>query len=166
MFKIDEIDNNDKILFYDRLNKQLEGLIAGEKDWLANISNAASLLYMLLKNINWAGFYLLKEGELVLGPFQGKPACIRIKLGKGVCGTAAKELETQVIEDVNQFPGHIACDAASQSEVVVPIVKNGVLIGVLDIDSPTKERFDKNDGAGLERFVEILNANVEWPKFD
>lgn len=118
----------------------------------------------MLPDINWAGFYLYKGGELILGPFQGKPACVRIALGKGVCGTAAKTRKIQVVEDVNEFPGHIACDAASQSEIVIPIIKNDKLIGVLDIDSPVKARLDKQDSEGLSSFVNILNQYIDWPE--
>lgn len=164
MFKIEEINVQDKQGFYKQLNTLLVGLINEESDWLAGISNAAALLYLLLPNINWAGFYLYKGGELVLGPFQGKPACVRIALGQGVCGTAAKTRKIQVIEDVNQFSGHIACDASSQSEIVLPIIKNDRLIGVLDIDSPFKARFDNYDAEGLRDFVNILNRYIDWPE--
>jgi len=163
MFEIGRISAQDKQEFYKQLNTYLIGLVSEETDWLAGIANAAALLYLLLPDINWAGFYLCKGGDLVLGPFQGKPACVRIPLGKGVCGTAAKTREIQVVEDVNQFPGHIACDAASQSEIVLPIIKNGKLIGVLDIDSPVKARFDKQDAEGLSGFVNILNQYIDWP---
>ena len=141
---------------YQLLLKQLEALIDDEKDIIANLSNATALLNQFLSDINWVGFYLLKEGELVLGPFQGLPACVRIAVGKGVCGTAVSERKTQRIADVHQFPGHIACDAASQSEIVVPIIVNEEVIGVLDIDSPNKDRFDPLDQKYLEKFTEIL----------
>ena len=121
-------------------------------------------MYLLIENINWAGFYLYKQGELVLGPFQGKPACTRIPLGKGVCGTAAQTREIQVVKDVDLFPGHIACDAASKSEIVIPIIKGNRLIGVLDIDSPVKARFDDRDARGLSDFVDILNRYIHWPE--
>jgi GAF domain-containing protein len=133
-------------------------LIAGERDWIANLANSAALLYHSLPDLNWAGFYLLKEGELVVGPFQGKPACVRIALGKGVCGTAAERRTTQLVRDVHEFPGHIACDAASNSEIVVPMIRNGELLGVLDLDSPKLARFDEQDREGLERFVATLLA--------
>jgi len=123
------------------------------------------LLFQLLPEINWAGFYLYKNNELVLGPFQGKPACVRIQMGKGVCGTAAKQRKVQVVKDVNEFPGHIACDIASQSEIVIPIIHEGKLIGVLDIDSPKKNRFDNVDAEGLIEFVDILNKYLIWPDF-
>jgi L-methionine (R)-S-oxide reductase len=162
MNEIKKISTEDKAKFYNYLNTKLTGLLCTEPDWLANLSNSAALLYLLLDNINWAGFYLYKNGELVLGPFQGKPACTHIPLGKGVCGTAAVERKTQVVKDVHQFPGHIACDSASQSEIVVPILQGERLIGVLDIDSPIKNRFDELDAQGLEKFVDILNKYIDW----
>ena len=119
----------------------------------------------MMENINWVGFYLHRDGELVLGPFQGKPACVRISIGKGVCGTAAKTLEVQVVKNTEEFPGHIACDPASKSEIVLPIVKDNRLIGVLDIDSPILNRFDNEDLIGLKEFVNILNENIDWPSF-
>lgn len=145
---------------YALVAKQLEALITGEPNLIANLSNASALLKQFLDNVNWVGFYLNDGNELVLGPFQGLPACIRIPFGKGVCGTAYSERKTLRVEDVNQFPGHIACDSASQSEVVVPIVKNGEPIGVLDIDSPTTHRFDEIDQQGLELFVETLIKHI------
>lgn len=141
---------------YRELVKELSALIAGEPDFIANLANASALLYHSLPELNWAGFYLLKQGELVVGPFQGKPACVRIAIGKGVCGTAAERRATVVVRDVHEFPGHIACDAASNSEIVVPMVKNGELIGVLDLDSPKLARFDEQDREGLEKFVATL----------
>ncbi len=141
---------------YRELVGELSALIAGEPDDIANLANASALLYHSLPDLNWAGFYLLKQGELVVGPFQGKPACVRIAIGKGVCGTAAARHETVVVRDVHEFPGHIACDAASNSEIVVPLLKNGELIGVLDLDSPKLARFDEQDREGLERFVATL----------
>ena len=145
---------------YSMLSKQLDALLTGEKNVIANLSNASALLNQFFDQVNWVGFYLMEEGELVLGPFQGLPACVRIALGKGVCGTAASSQETIVVPDVHAFPGHIACDAASQSEIVVPIVKDGTLIGVLDIDSPIKERFNEQDQAGLEQFVQVLIKHI------
>ncbi|EOC99245.1 GAF domain-containing protein [Caldisalinibacter kiritimatiensis] len=162
--QIKKIQTDDKKKFYNYLNLKLTGLICEESDWLANLSNASALLWLLLEDINWAGFYLYKNGELVLGPFQGKPACTHIQIGKGVCGTAAKELKTQVVEDVNKFEGHIACDSASKSEIVIPIVKNEKLVGVLDIDSPILNRFDKEDALYLEKFVDTLNKYMDWSK--
>lgn len=141
---------------YDLLIKQLNALLEGETNSIANLSNASALLNQFLDRVNWVGFYLMEDGGLVLGPFQGLPACVRIPLGKGVCGTSAKEQKTIRVEDVHLFPGHIACDAASQSEIVVPMIKNGELIGVLDIDSPEKDRFDVLDQKKLEEFVAAL----------
>ncbi|MED3644887.1 GAF domain-containing protein [Caldifermentibacillus hisashii] len=138
--------------------KQLIALIEDEDNMIANLSNASALLNQFLERINWVGFYLWDEekNELVLGPFQGLPACVRIPFGKGVCGTAAEKRETLVVPDVNQFPGHIACDANSQSEIVIPMIKNDQLIGVLDIDSPEVNRFDEIDKKKLEEFVAAL----------
>ncbi|WP_130860149.1 GAF domain-containing protein [Gracilibacillus phocaeensis] len=141
---------------YPIVVKQLEALIQDEPDTIANLSNASALLNQFLDNVNWVGFYIWREDELVLGPFQGLPACVRIKSGKGVCGTAVSEQKTQLVADVHQFPGHIACDAASQSEIVVPIQQNGEIYGVLDIDSPNKDRFDEIDQKYLEQFVAVL----------
>jgi len=145
----------DKTLLYAELEKQLRALLAGERDFIANAANTAALLHHTLPDVNWVGFYRLAGNELVLGPFQGKPACVRIPLGKGVCGTAAARRETVLVPNVHEFPGHIACDSASNSEIVVPLVKNGVLLGVLDLDSPKLGRFDAVDRRGLERAVEI-----------
>jgi sialidase-1 len=141
---------------YVMLAAELGALIEGETDWIANLANASALLFQRLKRLNWAGFYLMKEGQLVLGPFQGKPACIRISLGKGVCGTAAAEQRTLVVPDVHLFPGHIACDAESASEIVVPLMRNGEVLGVLDIDSPFRNRFSEADRLGLEAFANRL----------
>jgi L-methionine (R)-S-oxide reductase len=152
----------DKETFYKILNVKLEGLLSSETNWLANISNASAHLYSNLENINWAGFYFLNEGELILGPFQGKTACTRIKIGKGVCGTAVAQKTTQLVPDVHLFPGHIACDSASSSEIVIPIIKDGVIYGVLGIDSPIKERFDEIDQKYLEAFVQKLNKYIDW----
>jgi L-methionine (R)-S-oxide reductase len=156
---------DNKTEFYKELSNLLTGLISDESNWLANASNAAALLFQMLPNINWAGFYLMIGGELVLGPFQGKPACVRIQIGKGVCGTAALTREIQLVEDVEKFPGHIVCDAASQSELVIPIIKKDKLIGVLDVDSPIKRRFDNQDAIGLSHYVDILNHYINWPQF-
>ena len=141
---------------YAELNQQLAALIGDERDFVANMANTAALLFHQLPDLNWAGFYLMRGGELVLGPFQGKPACIRIALGRGVCGTAAATRETQVVADVHAFPGHIACDADSRSEIVVPLIVGGDLIGVLDLDSPRPGRFDEDDRAGLEAAAGLL----------
>lgn len=145
---------------YELVKKQLKALVEDEKNQIANLSNASALLNQFLDRINWVGFYLMDEKELVLGPFQGLPACVRIPVGRGVCGTAVQRKETILVEDVHQFPGHIACDAASQSEIVIPLVKNGEVIGVLDIDSPEKARFDEVDKQKLEEFVEVLMAYI------
>ncbi len=132
---------------------QARALLEGERDPVANAANLASLVFHTLPGLNWAGFYWMKGGELVLGPFQGKPACVRIAVGKGVCGTAVKERRTIVVPDVNAFPGHIACDSASRSELVVPVLKNGAVLGVLDLDSPSLARFDDEHARALERLV-------------
>ena len=145
---------------YPLLNQQLAALIHGVPHRIANLSNAAALLYNTLPDLNWAGFYLMEDGMLVLGPFQGKPACIEIQVGRGVCGTAAAEDRTQLVYDVHRFPGHIACDSASNSEIVVPIHAGGQIVGVLDIDSPSIGRFTEADQAGLEEFVSILEAEL------
>lgn len=145
---------------YQMLLEQLNSLLHGEKNQTANLANAASLLNQFLPNINWVGFYLLIDNELVLGPFQGLPACTRINLGKGVCGTAAKEHKTLCVDDVTQFVGHIACDAASRSELVIPLIQKGRLLGVLDIDSPMIGRFDETDRKYLSQFCEILITNM------
>lgn len=145
---------------YQLLLKHLQALIEDEHNQTANLANAAALLNQFLKEVNWVGFYLVENEELVLGPFQGLPACVRIPFGKGVCGTAAQNQQIERVGDVNQFPGHIACDAASRSEIVIPIIKNGKLIGVLDIDSPNTDRFDDQDEMFLKKFVEILVLNL------
>jgi GAF domain-containing protein len=141
---------------YSELASQLRSLLAGERDLIANAANTASLLFNSLPDLNWAGFYFYKEGELVLGPFQGQPACVRIALGKGVCGTAAQRRETVVVPNVHEFPGHIACDSASNSEIVIPLIKDDRLLGVLDLDSPSFGRFDEEDAEGLKNLGAIL----------
>lgn len=146
---------------YALVIEQLQALISDEKNVIANLANAAALLNYFLHDINWVGFYVAEGNELVLGPFQGLPACVRIPFGKGVCGTAANEKRTVRVADVHAFPGHIACDAASQSEIVVPMIKNSHVIGVLDIDSPMKNRFDEVDEHYLERFVETLVHHLD-----
>ncbi|MBP7177131.1 MAG: GAF domain-containing protein [Thermoclostridium sp.] len=163
MFDFENINFNDKKEFYHQINIYLLSMIQDEPDWLAGLANVSALLYQLMPKINWAGFYLNKGGELVLGPFQGKPACIHINYGKGVCGTAAKTGEIQIVEDVNLFPGHIACDSESQSEIVLPVIQHQRLIGVLDIDSPVKARFDQEDANGLIQFINIMNQFLKWP---
>jgi L-methionine (R)-S-oxide reductase len=155
-FQLAESRSGSKSELYDRLAAQLRSLLADERDLIANAANLSSLLFHSLPDLNWAGLYFVKDGELILGPFQGKPACVRIKIGDGVCGTAAENRQTLVVPNVHDFPGHIACDSASNSEIVVPIVNDGELIGVLDLDSPAVERFDREDAAGLERLVKIF----------
>jgi L-methionine (R)-S-oxide reductase len=142
--------------FYAELRIQLAALLEGETDLIANTANMASLLYHALPDVNWAGFYFLKGGELVLGPFHGKPACVRIAMGRGVCGSAAATRRSLLVRDVHAFPGHIACDAASRSELVVPLVLGGELLGVLDLDSPLPGRFDEEDQAGCEDLAATL----------
>ncbi|MGG1326208.1 GAF domain-containing protein [Bacillus tropicus] len=141
---------------YETVIKQLDALLTGESNVVANLSNASALLNQFLDRVNWVGFYVIEGNQLVLGPFQGMPACVRIPFGRGVCGVAAETKTTQLVADVHQFPGHIACDSASNSEIVVPIIKDGNVIGVLDIDSPEKNRFDEVDQRYLEKFVETL----------
>ncbi len=145
---------------FKNLNESLEALIGGVPHEIANLANASALLYNTLSDINWAGFYLMQNDMLVLGPFQGKPACIEIPLGRGVCGTAAQKRKTQLVYNVHEFEGHIACDSASNSEIVVPIFKNGEVYGVLDIDSPLIGRFSEEDRKGLEEFVKILETQI------
>ncbi|MEH7074737.1 GAF domain-containing protein [Neobacillus drentensis] len=160
MFNV-EIYTGNREENYNLVIKQLHALIHDENNQIANLSNASALLNQFLDRINWVGFYLMDSNQqLVLGPFQGLPACVRIPLGKGVCGTSALKKETVLVADVHQFPGHIACDAASQSEIVVPLIKDGELIGVLDIDSPEKNRFDALDQQKLEEFVAILIEHI------
>lgn len=155
-----DIAAGSKAELYRDLAAALDALTAGEPDAVANMANAAALVWEYLPDLNWAGFYRLVDGELVLGPFQGKAACIRIALGKGVCGTAAATRKSQRVDDVHAFPGHIACDAASASELVVPILDGDRLIGVLDLDSPSPGRFDAEDEAGCEALMRILAPRV------
>jgi len=145
---------------YRELCSAAEALTAGEEDGVANMANVAALIWQLVPDLNWAGFYRMVGGELVLGPFCGKPACIRIPLGKGVCGTAAASGESQLVEDVHAFPGHIACDAASRSELVVPIMRDGAVIAVIDLDSPVPARFDAQDQAGIENLAKLLTPRI------
>ena len=152
---------NSKAAIYRQLHDQLSALLVGERDGLANTANMSALIYETLPDLNWAGFYFLQGRELVLGPFQGKVACVRIALGQGVCGTAAERRETVVVADVHAFPGHIACDAASRSEIVVPLIQNGRLLGVLDLDSPVLNRFDHDDRAGLTAAVDLLLQHTD-----
>ncbi len=152
-----------KTAVYDALKAQLTALYLGERDGLANAANLSAVLFESLPDVNWAGFYFMRGDELVLGPFQGKVACVRIALGRGVCGVAAERRETLLVSDVHAFPGHIACDAASRSEIVLPIVNNGLLWGVLDLDSPQLGRFDNEDAAGLGALVEIFLRSSDPP---
>lgn len=148
---------------YNTLKLQLNELLAKETNFITNASNFSALIFNSLESLNWVGFYLLSNNDLLLGPFQGKPACTRISMGKGVCGSSAAQCKTIIVDDVHEFPGHIACDAASNSEIVIPIILNSKLYGVLDIDSPIKNRFDNNDKVHLEELLEILinNSNLE-----
>ena len=148
----------DKSAAYAELARSLRALLEGERDLVANAANTAALIFWSLRDLNWAGFYLVEpeRGDLLLGPFQGKPACVRIPVGRGVCGTAAVQRQTVVVPDVHAFPGHIACDSASNSEIVVPVIRHGRLLGVLDLDSPVHARFDEADARGLEALVRIL----------
>ena len=161
MFAASPLRHDSKPQLYAELAEQARALFAGERDFTANASNLAALIFHGLPDLNWAGFYWMRDGGLVLGPFQGRPACVRIALGKGVCGTAASERRTIVVPDVHAFPGHIACDSASNSEVVVPLLLGGAVIGVLDLDSPRKGRFDDEDARGLETLVEVFLASTD-----
>jgi len=155
-----------KAELYSDLNKQLASLLDGERDFIANAANFSALLFNLMPDLNWAGFYLVRGNDLILGPFQGKPACVRILVlptPRGVCGNAAFHRKTYLVPNVHEFPGHIACDAASNSEIVVPIINNGAVIGVLDIDSPSLNRFDAEDQAGIEALVETFTAATDLP---
>ncbi len=158
MFETTAIETENKPEFYRQLTQQLAALLEGERDFIANAANTSALLFQMMPNLNWAGFYLMKEGELVLGPFQGKTACVRIPVGRGVCGAAVEKRQSMLVEDVHAFPGHIACDAASRSELVVPIFRGDEVIGVIDLDSPIPSRFDADDQAGIERVAEIFSA--------
>ncbi len=163
MLQTKTIARTSKPAFYRDLCEQLTALLAGEPDRIANAANTAALLYDAMPDVNWAGFYFLQgDRELVLGPFQGKPACVRIAVGKGVCGTAVARAQSVLVEDVHEFPGHIACDAASRSELVVPLSSQGVIRGVLDIDSPLPARFDVEDQAGVERIAAIYMSASAW----
>lgn len=161
MFVAQRFTDSSKPAAYRELNRQLEALLQGERDGLANCANLAALLYELLPELNWAGFYFWRGQELVLGPFQGRVACVRIALGRGVCGTAARERRTIVVPDVHAFPGHIACDARSRSEIVVPLLDGDALLGVLDLDSPVEGRFDQDDAEGLATSVQLLREHSD-----
>ena len=159
MFQAQAIESTGKSEFYRELTSQLTSLLEGESDPIANAANTAAHLFQMMANINWAGFYLLRDGkELVLGPFQGLPACVRIPVGRGVCGAAVEQKHSILVEDVHAFAGHIACDAASRSELVVPLMGKGRILGVLDLDSPAVGRFDAEDQAGMERIASIYVA--------
>ena len=155
-FQIAKSEAVSKAVLYANLQLQLRSLLEGERDFIANAANFSSLLYHSLPDLNWAGLYLHKDGELVLGPFQGRPACVRIAIGKGVCGTAAEQRQTILVDNVHYFPGHIACDSASNSELVVPLIAHDKLLGVLDLDSPAFARFDDEDARGLNELAEIF----------
>ena len=147
---------------YRLLNRQLEALSESSKNYIPLLANASALIFQSMEDLNWAGFYLVRNDALLLGPFQGKTACVNIEKGKGVCGTAYEKDETQLVKNVHEFPGHIACDSASNSEIVVPIHKDGNVVAVLDIDSPLLSRFDESDREGLESFVRRLESMIEW----
>jgi GAF domain-containing protein len=161
MFALQRTPSSSKAELHSALGEQARALLQGERDLTANAANLAALLFHTLPDLNWAGFYWLKGGELVLGPFQGKPACVRIALGKGVCGTAAQSQRSIVVPDVDAFPGHIACDSASRSEVVVPVMVAGRVVGVLDLDSPLPQRFDEEDARALESLIEAFVAATD-----
>jgi len=156
MFALQAVRGASQAELHAQLLEQARALLAGERDFTANAANLASLVFHTLPDLNWAGFYWMKQGELVLGPFQGKPACVRIGMGRGVCGTAARDRRSVVVPDVNAFPGHIACDSASASEVVVPVIAGPRVLGVLDVDSPLRGRFDDADARALEELVRIF----------
>ena len=155
--------NQSKQDLYAELASQLTSLLEGERDLIANAANCASLIYHALPDLNWAGFYFAKDDDLVLGPFQGKPACVRIRIGQGVCGAGGAQRKTVIVPNVHEFPGHIACDSASNSEIVVPLLKDSKLIGVLDLDSPSLARFDREDSEGLELLAKILIDACDGP---
>lgn len=152
--------SSEKTALYDLLNQQAQALIEQESDLIANMANLSALLFNQLPDLNWAGFYIMRNGELVLGPFQGQVACVRIPVGKGVCGTAVATGQVQLVKDVHEFPGHIACDAASNSEIVLPLRHNGEIIAVLDIDSPLLNRFDAEDQKGLEQLIRLFEQHL------
>ena len=164
MFQSAAIEATSKIEFYRELARQLESLLESERDAIANAANTSALIFTTLSDLNWAGFYFLRDGkELVLGPFQGKPACVRIAVGRGVCGAAVARQRSILVEDVHAFADHIACDSASQSELVVPIMKDGSVLGVIDLDSPKLARFDADDQAGIEALAAIYGAASALP---
>jgi len=163
MFQETMISHADKPEFYRELQGQLKALLSDETDAIANAANTSALIFQMLPDINWAGFYFLQsEDELLLGPFQGQPACVRITVGRGVCGTAVETARTMLVDDVHAFPGHIACDAASRSELVVPLIRDGQVFGVLDLDSPRPGRFDRDDQAGIEALAATYIDATAW----
>lgn len=159
---LESIEFQTKKQMYDFMAVRLKAYLDEAPDWCSALGNASALFNALLKNINWAGFYLMKNQELILGPFQGKPACVRIEMGKGVCGTAALQQTTQLVPDVHAFEGHIACDSASNSELVVPITFNGSTVAVIDLDSPLFSRFDEEDALGFEKIAKLLSSHIDW----
>lgn len=161
MFAVEKVSGT-KSEVYEELARQTRGLLDGERDLIANTANLAALIWQIVPDLNWAGFYFMKGGELVLGPFQGKPACVRIAVGKGVCGTAVARRETMLVADVHAFPGHIACDSASNSELVVPLIKAGEVKGVLDLDSPKFARFDAEDRRAFEALVKLFVEGTDF----
>ena len=166
MFQATIRASEDKAALYRDINQQLTGLLTGERDFIANAANLSALIFMLVPDLNWSGFYLLRGDDLLLGPFQGKPACVRIPVfpePRGVCGAAAFQRKTQLVPNVHDFPGHISCDSASNAEIVVPLVVNSTLVGVLDIDSPTVNRFDAIDQAGIEQLVATFLSMTDTP---
>ena len=164
MFKLDAIKNMNREERLRYMIMLLKGQLSSEQDNLANISNATGIIMACIDNLNWAGFYIIRDKELILGPFQGLPACNRIAIGKGVCGTAVETREVQLVPDVHLFPGHIACDDASNSELAIPIIKENNVVGVLDLDSPIKNRFTELEAEYFVKFVEILNQYIDWSK--
>lgn len=162
MKPLDRIQFKSKSQMYDFMAMRINAYVTQDKDWCSSLSNASALIWALLEDINWAGFYLVKQNQLVLGPFQGKPACVRIDLDKGVCGAAATTMTAQLVKNVHEFPGHIACDSASNSELVVPIIVNNMVVGVIDLDSPQFARFDHEDVLGIERIAQVLSQHIDW----
>lgn len=162
MFAVEKFSGTQSEM-YEELLRQTRGLLEGERDLIANAANVSALIWQIVPDLNWAGFYFMKDGELVLGPFQGKPACVRIAVGRGVCGSAVARRETMLVKDVHEFPGHIACDAASNSELVLPLVKGNRVHGVLDLDSPLVGRFDRQDQEGFERVVAFFVGQSDFP---
>ncbi len=163
MFAAAAIETGTKTELYAELTGQLRAMLAGERDWLANLANTSALIFQHVPELNWAGFYLWRGGELVVGPFQGKPACVRIAPGRGVCGGAFAQRRSLVVADVHAFPGHIACDAASRSELVVPLIRGETILGVLDLDSPRPGRFDEEDRVGCEEMMAALLEGSDFP---